>query len=108
MKIANKDLKLEDIPETFKSVHDIFDFAHSSPTHPGIKKENRFKLVKRIRKSIKAEDVENFSLSDLRLSIFFYFRGLHWSGGGDDEAGADSLKWSLKIIKEKVAKGEIE
>lgn len=101
--IKNNELKLENIPKSLEDGGGYF-----SHTFNGYKYGGSFKgcaeISKKVRLAIKENRSENLNLSELRTSLFFYFRALR-HGGDPEESRVNNL---LKLIRERVEKGELE
>ena len=100
--IKNQDLKLKDIPKTIEE--DIPSFSH---TFNGYEFAGSFEgcsdISMKVKAAINNNTTKHLTLSELRTSLFFYYRALR-HGGEPEEARVDQL---LALIRERVEDGDL-
>jgi len=101
--IKNEDLILEEIPSSLEEGGSYF-----SHTFNGYEFGGSFKgcadISKKVREEIIKNNTKELTLSELRTSLFFYFRALR-HGGEPEKSRVDKL---LKLIRERVAENKLE
>ena len=100
--IKNEDLVLAEIPRTLEE-----GASHFSHTFNGYEFGGSFQggaaISKKVSLAIKENSTEELTLSELRTSLFFYYRALR-HGGEPNKARVDKL---LELIRERVANNQL-
>lgn len=95
--IKNEDLTLKTIPKTLEE--GAASFSHSFNGYEfGGSFEGCADISKKVRAAINNNTTKHLTLSELRTSLFFYFRALR-HGGEPEKAKVDQL---LALIRERV------
>ena len=101
--IKNEDLILEEIPSSLEEGGSYF-----SHTFNGYEFGGSFKscadISKKVQEAINESNTKELTLSELRTSLFFYFRALR-HGGEPEKSRVDNL---LKLIRERVTENKLE
>ena len=104
----NEDLTLEYIPQTLsdKAFWDAGSFAHSFNGYEYAGSfEGCFEISQKVVSAIEEGKTVDFTLSELRTALFFEYRTSHHTGSRPNEFRVNTL---LKLIRDKVSKGEFE
>ncbi|TLX72827.1 hypothetical protein E9993_16945 [Labilibacter sediminis] len=96
IKIADKDLKLRDIPSN-NDLSGANRFAHSLDKLDSF--DNISDISKKVKAQIKINETNEISLRDLRISLFFYFRAIRHS---QTEPNKDLINIHLELIRKKL------
>lgn len=101
--IKNEDLTLEDIPSSLEEGGSYF-----SHTFNGYEFGGSFKgcadVSNKVEDAISKDNIEELTLSELRTSLFFYFRALR-HGGEPEKSKVDKL---LGLIRKRVSNNKLE
>lgn len=102
--VKNEDLKLEEIPKVIEEGG--LQFAHS---FNGYEFSGSFQgcadISKKVRDAIKENSTEELTLSEIRTSLFFYFRAVRHGGGESNKPWANEL---LNLIRLRVKNNKLE
>jgi len=102
--IKNENLILDETPYSLEEGGSYF--AHS---FNGYEFGGSFKgcsdISKKVQKAIKENQTENLTLSEIRTSLFFYFRALRHGRAEPNKIRVDKL---LSLIRERVGNKKLE
>jgi len=102
--IKNEDLKLEEIPKTLEDGGSYFSHSFNGYEFGGSFK-GCADISKIVQESIEVNKTEGLTLSEIRTSLFFYFRAVRHGGGEPDKSRVDKL---LNLIRERVENKKLE
>ena len=102
--IKNEELKLEEIPNVIEEGG--LYFAHSFNGYEyGGSFQGCADISKKVREAIINNKTEELTLSEIRTSLFFYFRAVRHGGGEPDKPRVDKL---LSLIRQRVKNKKLE